>query len=1022
MDPSRDMEASQYVPSTSMPRGPASRVNPNYPLQSANSPPQNLTASSLPNGDVPTEDNGLSRSTSRRRKVSGQGNTRTTAQSELLPAAPDVPKAPPVSYRDPYLNADHPPADSSSSKSFAARARAIPSNADPVFTNGPSPDVRSAETEKRHSRRGSINRNSEIAYPEFQQPVQPSFSSSGEGPASPQHLSDATIPRQYKDKDRAPTHQAIDINKSRKLSDTASPPARFGTRRTSASAVEERSEWAADRSPLQKLEVKLNDISKEEKRARVQEAEQLLRETKAAKANRMAFRENDPAMDRASSRHVSDTKTRAGSKTSQDQGHQRDTVRDTRHGIDYEASRPAPTEGREQMTGQQRYRNTSGPTKYQPASEGISALALDQTAPQSRAVHARRTSTDYPDLSREGGRGVRFQNHNNMNESAEDSMPESPVGVSVGTRPVNPAGGGVEPPSPRDESRFSQQQQQQQQQQSQRQGEGYAVSRDSSKQVPDQQQQLYGSKAEQSKGNDSAAAFGGAPDPVPRDSVRRHGHGPKYEVSPQTASGVDARHKVGFGSRQDSFGEGSTHREHHISGFLRHGHHDTKVAPAPFSGPQRHLDEWRQGSVARLTLADFATDGRPTTTNKAWWEGDKLGSYRRSSGSRPTGQGMSSVDGGYEDNSGMVQLRPLFSENFSTESVGEFRRNGVAVRARQYIGYDGTSRVRRRYRSWFRQPASLLSLRISKAPQILSSSMYLHPAPQLTRHDLFHFEHIHRPPVKKKLTRSMRYIRVRVPAASSSFNPPLYLKCGPLLRYTGLRRDKVEHARSRSGTSVSERETWRGSVMIVTVDADSSYDPVPTLRLFHQPMNLLPPPPQQLDGESADNLPFEYVDPIAGLPKLSRTGRTVYVKPIEDLDGGVDVSRIENDEGLYEETRTANVPTSYGKADELLGRGVPPPSSSNRMTHRTGKQSGRYQEVRGVRLHAERGVTFWRFSLEVELGNKEARIAYSINKAASIGFWVPARGQTMNLMFHSCNGFSMSVKYALEIHTCLKCY
>ena len=198
--------------------------------------------------------------------------------------------------------------------------------------------------------------------------------------------------------------------------------------------------------------------------------------------------------------------------------------------------------------------------------------------------------------------------------------------------------------------------------------------------------------------------------------------------------------------------------------------------------------------------------------------------------------------------------------------------------------------------------------------------------------------------------------------------------------------------------------------MIVTVDSESTYDPAPTLRLFHQPMDLLPPPPQKFDGTNGEDLPSEYVDPIAGLPKMSRTGGTVYVKPVEDLEEGVDVSRIENDDGLFEVTRTANVPTSYGKADELLGRSPLPALNKKRPAQRSGQQLGKFREVKGVRLHAERGVIFWRFNLEVELGDKQARIAYRINKAASIGFWVPARGQTMNMMFHSCNGFSMSVK------------
>ena len=144
---------------------------------------------------------------------------------------------------------------------------------------------------------------------------------------------------------------------------------------------------------------------------------------------------------------------------------------------------------------------------------------------------------------------------------------------------------------------------------------------------------------------------------------------------------------------------------------------------------------------------------------------------------------------------------------------------------------------------------------------------------------------------------------------------------------------------------------------------------------------------------------------------MSRDGGTVYVKPVEDLEEGVDVSRIEDDDGLYEETRTANVPTLYGKADEFLGGPFHASNQNHTVPSGYRPQSGISREARGVRLHAERGVTFWRFSLEVELGQTQARIAYSINQAASIGFWVPARGQTMNIMFHSCNGFSMSVKY-----------
>lgn len=234
--------------------------------------------------------------------------------------------------------------------------------------------------------------------------------------------------------------------------------------------------------------------------------------------------------------------------------------------------------------------------------------------------------------------------------------------------------------------------------------------------------------------------------------------------------------------------------------------------------------------------------------------------------------------------------------------------------------------------------------------------------------------------------------------APTRFKPPLYLKCGPLLRYCGIRRESAP-ARSRSSTA-TDKEIWRGSVMIVTQDADSSYDIVPILRLFVQPIDLLPPPPVELKGEQA--LLPEYVDPIVGLPKLGRRGETLYVRPVEHLEEGRDVSRVDTDEGLFESMRTA---PEFDNAPDPPGSFT----SRRRRVQVDGERLGKYKDVRGFRLHAERGYTFWRFNIEVELHDRQQRIAYRINRGPSIGFWVPARGQSMNIMFHSCNGFSLSV-------------
>jgi hypothetical protein len=238
--------------------------------------------------------------------------------------------------------------------------------------------------------------------------------------------------------------------------------------------------------------------------------------------------------------------------------------------------------------------------------------------------------------------------------------------------------------------------------------------------------------------------------------------------------------------------------------------------------------------------------------------------------------------------------------------------------------------------------------------------------------------------------------------AQTFFQPPLYLKCGPLLRFTGIRRDPRRLDRAPSGQS--DRELWTGSIMIVTVDSKSSNERPPTLRIFKQPIELLPPPPAEVEVGSEQQLPPEYVDPVAGQVKMSRVGKTLYVRPVESLEEHRDLSRVEDDSGLFEETRSA----AFGNVNAKASSNSPPIESA-RPSGKDGGRGRKFQEVPAYVLHSERGVTFWKFNLEIELGNHQARVAYRINRGPAIGFWVPAKGEMMNLMFHSCNGFSLSV-------------
>lgn len=196
-----------------------------------------------------------------------------------------------------------------------------------------------------------------------------------------------------------------------------------------------------------------------------------------------------------------------------------------------------------------------------------------------------------------------------------------------------------------------------------------------------------------------------------------------------------------------------------------------------------------------------------------------------------------------------------------------------------------------------------------------------------------HPDHMQAPHTKEEREDAliMSYLRAipgrKVPDRKA-FTPPLSVRCGPLLRYCGMRRDIHE--------SGQERETWRGSILIVTIDESSKYSPLPTARIF-------------------------VVD-------------------------------------------SKNTGTSEVK-DKKKGR-------SSRSKSRSGEGANKYREVEGLKLHTRRGHTFWRFNIEVELADAETKVAYRINKGPIITFWVPGNKQPMNIMFHSCNGFTLSVNPA----------
>ena len=74
------------------------------------------------------------------------------------------------------------------------------------------------------------------------------------------------------------------------------------------------------------------------------------------------------------------------------------------------------------------------------------------------------------------------------------------------------------------------------------------------------------------------------------------------------------------------------------------------------------------------------------------------------------------------------------------------------------------------------------------------------------------------------------------------------------------------------------------------------------------------------------------------------------------------------------------------------------------------------QTVDGLKLYADPDKTFWRFNIQLPLAEEETKWQYTIpnvyfmsnvSKDKSRQFIVPAVSESMRIMFHSCNGFSV---------------
>jgi hypothetical protein len=172
--------------------------------------------------------------------------------------------------------------------------------------------------------------------------------------------------------------------------------------------------------------------------------------------------------------------------------------------------------------------------------------------------------------------------------------------------------------------------------------------------------------------------------------------------------------------------------------------------------------------------------------------------------------------------------------------------------------------------------------------------------------------------------------------------------CGPLLNYRRM-----------------ENETWFGSVLIVTKGGGLGDFVVPELKL-------------RIGGDAQGSESIENGTQTAS--QLSAIN-------------GVGSAKFEEPTSTSQLTQSGVLPNS--ESSDASGNG--------RIT------------VKGTRLYSDPAHTFWRFSLQVPMQQVELRCDYYIpgltfkagTKTDKQSFFVPALSESMRIMFHSCNGFSV---------------
>ena len=646
---SQPEQSRQYPSAPPNPMQQSTSAEPDYPF-----PPSSRY---LQYPEVLPLTNGMARTGSTRRGTGGNGQVAGVVRP---PPAPEVPKGPPVSYRSPYENEAIPIPQTDKSSSFAARARAFPRDVGSGNGSLASNGIAAAPQQSTPARRSSMKRPAAIY-----DPIEPRMNEQEKGPVTatrlPQQSEYAESSTQPRTRAPVQTNPANEENAPVQHEIDEATLSRSDTKRTTAARTDSRKAWAADRSPLQKLEVKLNDISKEEKRARVQEAEQLLRERIASQARGDVSQKPQTSVKTSQIKRLS---------AAQEDGRRGDGEQHSPRHVPGEMY----TQIRQAGTKYPRAKRDSLNNKDLSISDyGVQSLEDAQSPQIAEQPRLRELSVtnqprsqlektpETPRLTKQPERGVRFQNQGYPNGT--DGEPASLIGPSTGQEPsyLQKTRGAQPNSQPRAQIRPGS-------------DRGSQIPRlvRPSEEIFEQRDEVYSRNNKIfERPTEPAKSYNDALDPDEQNARASQQNAFHGEVGPGAIANPKAERQAAVSYTGNNNVTNPVQQEPNLSGMSSQRGKAASVDSAS-------MNNARKGTgVAQLALADPSVQRTTSKEQKAWWEGDGSASRRRSGkftndSELPTGN----LDGGTEPDNGKYLSFPQ-DRNLHMPSVADRKASNV---------------------------------------------------------------------------------------------------------------------------------------------------------------------------------------------------------------------------------------------------------------------------------------------------------------------------------------------------------